>query len=49
MTKDMVISRINELEAKLRRVVQYDLWQLWSWEEDKELRNLRAKLEAFEI
>lgn len=49
MTKDTVISRINELEAKLRRVVQYDLWQLWSWEEDQELRNLRAKLEAFEI
>lgn len=49
MTKDMVVSRINELEAKLRRVMQYDLWQLWSWEEDQELRNLKAELEVFTI
>lgn len=49
MTKTQIKNRINVLEAKLRYVAQYDLWNRWSWEEDKELRELKAKLLEFEI
>lgn len=44
MSKSMILDRIHELEAKLRHVTKFDLWHLWTWEEDQELANLRAKL-----
>lgn len=49
MSKTAVLNRIHELENKLRQVTRFDLWNLWSWEEDEELAELRAKLEEFEI
>ncbi len=49
MTKVQIKNRIQQLEAKLRYVAQYDLWDRWTWEEDQELRTLKAKLLEFKI
>lgn len=49
MSKTQIIDRIHQLETKLRHVTRFDLWNLWTWEEDRELNELKAKLLEFEI
>lgn len=49
MTKATLEHEIVMLQNKLREITRLDMWHMWSYEDEERLKELKAKLEAFEI
>ena len=49
MNKTTIIHEIQVLEARLRQAMRLDRWDLWTWENEQRLDELKAKLLEFEI
>jgi hypothetical protein len=49
MSKAMIVHEIQVLEARLHQAMRLDRWDLWTWENEQRLNELRAELKRFEI
>lgn len=49
MTIAIIEHEINALEARLRRAMQFDQWEMWTRDHEQRLENLKAELEEFKI
>lgn len=49
MTKAMIQHEINVLVAKMREAARLDKWELFDYDDEVRLEQLRAELEGFKI